>query len=159
MITRLSQVRRDPALERDARLAIGDGQMPDRFFVSVGPDYYTGDKFRCSRQSYSSGSRVVAVYDDLNDAIDKASEVQVSAEGGDFIGSVIIEDRIWGECYIRGARVNAGEPDTEQVYDDIPALKAELKRRGYDLMDLGDELKASLESKIPDASDIAALLG
>jgi hypothetical protein len=78
---------------------IGDGNTPNKFFVTTSPYFYEIDEFGGGQHKlldgYDSDETLTYVYDTLEEAEDMYDELELDIYEG--IGSVVIEDRLSGQ--------------------------------------------------------------
>ena len=93
-------------LESDARTMVGDGQLPNKYFVSVSNDYnimVTSGEMEGIEgylKGFKSQGRTVARFDTYNEAKEFVDTIALgSKDANTTVIRVTIEDRLSGEVY------------------------------------------------------------
>ncbi len=128
----------NPIVENQARKQVGDGKLPNRYFVSVSNDYYYYNKETdCSEWAgerdpdFKSEGGTIRVFNTY------AAACKFVATIGDYsenieVKTITIEDRLSGQIFERSlheTEVTRIEYDVE-YHEDLGFTKEEMKKRG-----------------------------
>ncbi len=96
------------SIENQARVQVGDGKTPNKYFVTISNDFEIFIKKQGMIESasevmkFKAKGKAIKVFNNFNDAKDFAESINLGVKSNNFsINSVFIEDRLSGQVFVR----------------------------------------------------------
>jgi hypothetical protein len=159
---------KNPEWEAEARRIIGDGQLPDVFFVSASTSYMVDVEVEgeAAENDYVSTiqppqTKIVGRFNDLDEAVAFFNTIKPSRGGQ--IGSILLEDRLEGEVLHHGIKIDRYKQERRFQDGDLRWVRkaiADAEKRYIDnFTSFADELTSGLKEDAPSPALLARTLG